>query len=93
MKSTRELLRESPFFETFAPDDIDALAAHATMRDVPAGEVILWENEPAEALFGRAEAAATIAEIDEELDLPPRQEMFLNLIARAGAARASSSSS
>ena len=51
MKSIRELLRESPFFETFAPDDIDALAAHATMRDVPAGEVILWENEPAEALF------------------------------------------
>ena len=51
MKSTRELLRESPFFETFAPDDIDALAAHAAMRDVSAGEVILRENEPAEALF------------------------------------------
>ncbi|MGA7902299.1 MAG: cyclic nucleotide-binding domain-containing protein, partial [Terrimicrobiaceae bacterium] len=51
MKSTRELLRESPFFETFAPDDIDALAAHAAIRNVSAGEAILRENEPAEALF------------------------------------------
>ena len=51
MKSTRELLRESPFFETFAPDDIDALAGHATMCNVSAGEVILRENEPAEAIF------------------------------------------
>ena len=51
MKSTRELLRESPFFETFAPDDIDALAGHAATRNVSAGEVILRENEPAEALF------------------------------------------
>jgi CRP/FNR family cyclic AMP-dependent transcriptional regulator len=51
MKSTIELLRESPFFETFAPDDIDALAGHALMRRVPAGEVILRENEPAEALY------------------------------------------
>jgi CRP-like cAMP-binding protein len=51
MKSTRELLRESPFFETFAPEDIDALAGHATLRNVSAGEVILRENEPAEALF------------------------------------------
>jgi CRP-like cAMP-binding protein len=51
MKSTTELLRESPFFETFAPDDIDALAGHAAMRNVSAGEVILRENEPAEALF------------------------------------------
>jgi CRP-like cAMP-binding protein len=51
MKSNRELLRESPFFETFVPDDIDALAGHAAIRDVAAGEVILRENEPAEALF------------------------------------------
>jgi len=51
MKSTTELLRESPFFETFAPDDIAALAGHALMRSVPAGEVILRENEPAEALY------------------------------------------
>jgi CRP-like cAMP-binding protein/1-acyl-sn-glycerol-3-phosphate acyltransferase len=51
MKSTTELLRESPFFEIFASDDIDALAAHALMRRVPAGEVILRENEPAEALY------------------------------------------
>ena len=51
MKSTREILRESPFFETFAPDDIDALAGDAVMRNVSAGEVILRENEPAEALF------------------------------------------
>jgi CRP-like cAMP-binding protein/1-acyl-sn-glycerol-3-phosphate acyltransferase len=51
MKSTRELLQESPFFETFAPGDIDALAGHAVMRSVPAGDVILRENEPAEALY------------------------------------------
>jgi CRP-like cAMP-binding protein/1-acyl-sn-glycerol-3-phosphate acyltransferase len=51
MKSTTELIRESPFFETFAPADIDALAAHARMRSVAAGEVILRENEPAEALY------------------------------------------
>jgi CRP-like cAMP-binding protein len=51
MKSTTELIRESPFFETFAPKDIDALAAHAGMRSVAAGEVILRENDPAEALY------------------------------------------
>jgi CRP-like cAMP-binding protein len=51
MKSTTELIRESPFFETFAPDDIDALAAHAEMRTVVAGEVILREDDPAEALY------------------------------------------
>src|SRR4030095_3337287 len=51
MKSTTELIRESPFFETFAPEDIDALAAHAGMRSVAAGEVILRENDPAEALY------------------------------------------
>jgi hypothetical protein len=37
MKSIKELLRESPFFETFAPDEIDALAGHAVMRSIPAG--------------------------------------------------------
>jgi CRP-like cAMP-binding protein/1-acyl-sn-glycerol-3-phosphate acyltransferase len=51
MKPTRDLLRESPFFETFPLDDIDALAAHAAIRDIRAREVILRENEPAEALF------------------------------------------
>jgi CRP-like cAMP-binding protein/1-acyl-sn-glycerol-3-phosphate acyltransferase len=51
MKSTTKLIRESPFFETFAPNDIDALAAHAGMRSVAAGEVILRENDPAEALY------------------------------------------
>src|SRR4029434_8462855 len=51
MKSTIELIRESPFFETLAPEDIDALAAHARMRSVAAGEVILRENDPAEALY------------------------------------------
>ena len=51
MKSTTELIRESPFFETFAPKDIDALAAHAGMRSVAAGEVIVRENDPAEALY------------------------------------------
>jgi CRP-like cAMP-binding protein len=51
MKSTIELIRESPFFETFAPEDIDALAAHARMRSVAAGELILRENDPAEALY------------------------------------------
>jgi CRP-like cAMP-binding protein/1-acyl-sn-glycerol-3-phosphate acyltransferase len=51
MKSTPELLRESPFFETFVPDDIDALAGHAVMHSVPAGDVIVRENEPAEALY------------------------------------------
>jgi CRP-like cAMP-binding protein/1-acyl-sn-glycerol-3-phosphate acyltransferase len=51
MKSTTELIRKSPFFETFAPEDIDALAAHAGMRSVAAGEVILRENDPAEALY------------------------------------------
>jgi CRP-like cAMP-binding protein len=51
MKSTTELIRESPFFETFAPEDIDALAAHAGMRSVAAGDIILRENDPAEALY------------------------------------------
>ena len=51
MKSTTELIRESPFFETFAPEDIDELAAHAEMRSFAAGEVILRENDPSEALF------------------------------------------
>ena len=51
MKSTTELIRESPFFETFASEDIDALAAHAGMRSVAAGEVILRENDPADALY------------------------------------------
>ena len=51
MKSTIELIRESPFFETFAAEDIDALAAHAGMRSVAAGDVILQENDPAEALY------------------------------------------
>ena len=51
MKSTTELIRESPFFETFAPKDIDALAAHAGMRCVTAGRVIVRENDPAEALY------------------------------------------
>ena len=30
-----ELLRESPFFETFAPEDIDGLAAHARCATSP----------------------------------------------------------
>ncbi len=51
MKSTHELLRESPFFETFGSRDIDALAAHAVMSRVPAGSVIVRENEPAETLY------------------------------------------
>ena len=51
MKSIADLLRESPFFEAFSPADIEALAAHAVMRSVPAGAVILRENEPAEALY------------------------------------------
>jgi CRP-like cAMP-binding protein/1-acyl-sn-glycerol-3-phosphate acyltransferase len=51
MKSIAELLRESPFFETFSSADLDALAEHAVMRSVPAGDVILRENEPAEALY------------------------------------------
>lgn len=51
MKSTTELIRESPFFETFGPEDIDALAAHAGMRSIAAGELILRENDPAEALY------------------------------------------
>ena len=51
MKSTGELLRESPFFETFAPRDIEELARHAVGRSVPAGEVIVQENEPAESLY------------------------------------------
>jgi CRP-like cAMP-binding protein len=51
MKSTAELLRESPFFETFAPHDIDALAGHAVMCSVPTGKVIVQQNEPAEALY------------------------------------------
>jgi CRP-like cAMP-binding protein len=51
MKSTTELIRESPFFETFAPEDIDALAAHARMQSIAAGEVILRENDSAEALY------------------------------------------
>jgi CRP-like cAMP-binding protein/1-acyl-sn-glycerol-3-phosphate acyltransferase len=51
MKSIKELLRESPFFETFAPDEIDALAGHAVMRSIPARDVILRENDPADALY------------------------------------------
>ena len=51
MKSIADLLRESPFFEAFSPADIEALAAHAVMRSVAAGDVILRENEPAEALY------------------------------------------
>ena len=51
MKSIADLLRESPFFEAFSPADIEALAAHAVMRSVSAGDVILRENEPAEALY------------------------------------------
>jgi CRP-like cAMP-binding protein len=51
MKSTAELLQESPFFETFAPRDIDALAGHAVMCSVPTEKVIVRENEPAEALY------------------------------------------
>jgi CRP-like cAMP-binding protein/1-acyl-sn-glycerol-3-phosphate acyltransferase len=51
MKSTTELLRQSPFFEIFEPDDIDALAGHAVMRSARAGDIILRENEPAEALY------------------------------------------
>jgi CRP-like cAMP-binding protein/1-acyl-sn-glycerol-3-phosphate acyltransferase len=51
MKSTTELIRESPFFETFALEDADALAAHAQMQSFAAGEVILRENDPAEALY------------------------------------------
>ncbi len=51
MKSIAALLRESPFFEAFSPADIEALAAHAVMRSVPSGDVILRENEPAEALY------------------------------------------
>jgi CRP/FNR family transcriptional regulator, cyclic AMP receptor protein len=51
MKTIGELLQESPFFETFPPADIDELAGHAARRSVPAGEVIVRENEPAEALY------------------------------------------
>jgi CRP-like cAMP-binding protein/1-acyl-sn-glycerol-3-phosphate acyltransferase len=51
MKSTTELIRESPFFETFASEDIEALAAHAGMQNVAAGDVILQENDPAEAIY------------------------------------------
>ena len=51
MKSTAELLRESPFFETFGPRDIDALVGHAMMCSVPAETVIVRENEPAESLY------------------------------------------
>ena len=51
MKSTAELLHESPFFETFSPEDIEALAGHAVMRSVPARQIIVRENEPAEALY------------------------------------------
>ena len=51
MKSIADLLRDSPFFEAFSPVDIEALAAHAVMRSVSAGDVILRENEPAEALY------------------------------------------
>jgi CRP-like cAMP-binding protein/1-acyl-sn-glycerol-3-phosphate acyltransferase len=51
MKSTAELLRASPFFETFGPSDIDALAMHAVMRSVPAEKIIVRENEPAETLY------------------------------------------
>lgn len=51
MESTIELIRESPFFETFAQEDLEALAAHATMGGVAAGKVILREGEAAEALY------------------------------------------
>lgn len=51
MKSTAELLQESPFFETFAPRDIEALAGHGVMCSVPTEKVIVRENEPAETLY------------------------------------------
>jgi CRP-like cAMP-binding protein/1-acyl-sn-glycerol-3-phosphate acyltransferase len=51
VKSTAELIRESPFFETFTSVDIDALAAHARMQAVAAGELILREDDPAEELY------------------------------------------
>ncbi|HEU5314306.1 MAG TPA: cyclic nucleotide-binding domain-containing protein [Candidatus Udaeobacter sp.] len=71
MKSTTELIRESPFFETFAPKDIDVLAAHARMRSVAAGEVILRENDPAEALYMIVAGQVRLSfETPEELTAP-----------------------
>lgn len=51
MKTTRELIADSPFFETFSNDDIDALAAHAETQNVAAGDVILREDDPADVLY------------------------------------------
>jgi CRP-like cAMP-binding protein/1-acyl-sn-glycerol-3-phosphate acyltransferase len=72
MKSTTELIRESPFFETFAPKDINALAAHAGMRSAAAGEVILRENDPAEALYMIVAGQVRLSfEMPEALTAPP----------------------
>ena len=59
MKSTTELIRESPFFETFAPQDIDALAAHARMRSVAAGEVRPNHVSTSDSLMPSSESVGT----------------------------------
>ena len=52
MNSTRELLRESPFFETFAPDDIDALAAR--LQDEGAASFTKSWNELMACIDGKS---------------------------------------
>jgi CRP-like cAMP-binding protein/1-acyl-sn-glycerol-3-phosphate acyltransferase len=81
MKSTTELIRESPFFETFAPEDIDALAAHAGLRSIAAGDVILRENDPAEALYMIVAGQVRLSfETPEALTGPRRSEEHRILI-------------
>ena len=88
MKSTTELIRESPFFETFAPKDIDALAAHAGMRNVAAGEVILRENDPAEALYmivaGKVRLSFEMPEAFPKPGTPGKDRLLIRTLTEPG---------
>jgi CRP-like cAMP-binding protein/1-acyl-sn-glycerol-3-phosphate acyltransferase len=88
MKSTTELIWESPFFETFAPKDVDALAAHAGMRSVAAGEVILRENDPAEALYmivaGKVRLSFEMPEVVTAPRTPGKDRLLIRTLTEPG---------
>lgn len=51
MKDRLELLHDSPFFEVFDPEHLEALARHASMRTFQKGAVILEEDSPADHFY------------------------------------------
>jgi len=88
MKGTLDLLRESPFFETFVLEDLVYLAGHARVESYRAGAVILCENEPADTLYmllvGRVQLSFEPSEKGREKVPPATEQVLVRTISEPG---------